>query len=287
MTQRKLLTVVLYTILVLFIGRNLTFLPTWQGLSKEKDFSETLRSIAEEKIADKKGSFSIYYKSFATDKDFEINSQMIHTAASVNKVPIIVALYQEAEKGNLELNEQITIQKSDIQDYGTGVLRYQEPGQTYSLRSLAKLALKQSDNTAAHILKNRVGENVVENSTNAMGLTQTSIIENITSPKDMGILFEKLYNGELLSEANTTEVLSFLKDTDIEDRLSKNLEGAIVYHKTGDEVGTVHDVGIIEKNGTVFYLGVMISDVGGKEAESKNIISDIARGVTSYVSEHK
>lgn len=286
MSQRKFLTIFIYTLLILFVGRNLTFFPTWQGLSNEKDFSEILKSQTQEILADKKGSFSVYYKNLNRDESFEIDSQTIHKAASVNKVPIIIALYKEAEEGNLELEEQITIQEVDIQDYGTGTIRYQKPGQTYSLRSLAKLALKQSDNTAAHVLKNKVGEGIIQDATNSLGLTQTSIVENTTSAKDMGILFEKLYKGELLSSGNTTEVLSFMRDTDIEDRLPKNLNGATVYHKTGDEVGIVHDVGIIEKDNSVFFIAVMASDVGGQENEAKNIISQIAEKLTDYISEH-
>lgn len=286
MSQRKFLTIFIYTLLILFVGRNLTFFPTWQGLSNEKDFSEILKSQTQEILADKKGSFSVYYKNLNRDESFEIDSQTIHKAASVNKVPIIIALYKEAEEGNLELEEQITIQEVDIQDYGTGTIRYQKPGQTYSLRSLAKLALKQSDNTAAHVLKNKVGEGIIQDTTNSLGLTQTSIVENTTSAKDMGILFEKLYKGELLSSGNTTEVLSFMRDTDIEDRLPKNLNGATVYHKTGDEVGIVHDVGIIEKDNSVFFIAVMASDVGGQENEAKNIISQIAEKLTDYISEH-
>lgn len=287
MTQRKILTIFIYTVLLLFIGRNLTILPTWQGLSKEKDFSGGLKEEVEKLLEKKKGSYSVYYKNLNRDEEVSINAETTHIAASVNKVPIVLALYELAEKGDLDLNDQITLQEVDIQDYGTGTLRYQKPGQTYSLRTLAKLSLKQSDNTAAHILKNTISEQAAQDFLNKEGLSQTSIINNTTSARDMGILFAKLYAGEILTEGNTKEVLGFMTDTDIEDRLPKNIDKATIYHKTGDEVGTVHDVGIIEKDGTKFFIAVMASDVGGQEGQTKNLIAEISAKITSFLTEHE
>jgi len=287
MSQRKILTLFIYTILLLFIGRNLTFIPTWHGLAKEKDFSETLKLKTEELLSDKKGSYSIYYKNLTRDESFEINSHMIHTGASVNKVPIVVTLYVLSEEEDIDLDEQITTQEQDIQDYGTGILRYQEPGQTYSLQSLAKLALKHSDNTAAHVLTNRIGEGIIQNTIERIGLTQTSIAQNKTSAKDMGILFEKLYSEEILDQAHTKEVLGFLTDTDIEDRIPATIPDATVYHKTGDGVGSLHDVGIIQHGNTVFFLGVMTSDIGNTEEQTKQTIAEIAGSITKFLQEHQ
>ena len=67
-----------------------------------------------------------------------INESVIFTAASVNKVPILAALYEEAQKGNVDFNRVITLQASDIQDYGTGSIRYDPPGTTYSVKTLAQ-----------------------------------------------------------------------------------------------------------------------------------------------------
>lgn len=286
MSQRKILSIFIYSLLLLFIGRNLTFLPTWNGLAKEKNYGETLKNKAEEIIKDKPGSYSIYYKNLTRDESFEIDAQVVHTAASVNKVPIVVALYMRAEDEEIDLDKKVTIQESDIQDYGTGTLRYQEPGQTYSLRTLAKLALKESDNTAAHVLTNTIGEAIVQNMVEEIGLTQTSIADNKSSVKDMGILFERLYNEEILTESNTKEVLDFLKDTDIEDRLPAQIDEATIYHKSGDAVGNIHDVGIISDGDTVFYLGVMTSDIGDTEDETKQTIGNIAEDILRFLTEN-
>ena len=75
-----------------------------------------------------------------------------------------------------------------------------------------------------------------------------------------------------------------MTDTDFEDRLSKNLpENVKVYHKTGDGEGSIHDVGIIDTGNNVYFLGVMTSDVGEAEQETKDTIAEISEKIYKLV----
>jgi beta-lactamase class A len=94
---------------------------------------------------------------------------------------------------------------------------------------------------------------------------------------------KKIYKGEVASVAKTKELFGFMLDTDIEDRLPANLPKATtVYHKTGDAVGSLHDVGIIAKDGTVFYLGIMTSDIADNEQATKQSIATMAKVLLDY-----
>ncbi len=281
--MRKLLTILVYTFLVLLIGRNLTILPRFAVLSSPNNLKTDLKKETERIIADKKGNYGVYFADFNTGETFGINEEEMFTAASLNKVPIVAVLYYLENKGKIDLDEQITLQKEDIQDYGTGSLRYQKPGTTYSLKTLAKLALKQSDNTAAYILAQKIGISLIQKTLNQWGLTQTNMEENQTSPKDMYLLFAKIYHNEITSKDKTKELLGFMRETDIEDRLPAKLpSSATVYHKTGDAVGNLHDVGIIAEGKTTFFLGVMTSDIGAEEKATKNTIANIAKNTLDY-----
>lgn len=275
---RRLGLLFVVAIFFLFLGRHLTFLPTinLSMSTPEEDLQTEIQKILEGKA----GSYSIYYKDLDSESEFGIDETQINTAASVNKVPIIAALYLLDKEGKIDLDERVTIQESDVQDYGTGSIRYQEMPQTYSLRNLAKLAMRESDNTAAHVIEIKIGEENVQKLVEVWKMNQTNMVENQTSTKDMSIIFEKIYKGEIADEANTKELLEFMTDTDFEDRLTKDLpKQAISYHKTGDDEGYVHDVGIIKTPKKTYYLGVMTSDVGGKEEEAKNTISEISKTI--------
>jgi len=274
--KRRIALLFVMAIFFIMLGRHLTFLPT-VNLSMNTN-EEDLKSEIEKLTNNAKGSYSIYYKNFDTNKSFGINENQINRAASVNKVPIIAALYLLEKEGKIEIDERITIQENDVQDYGTGSIRYQEMPVTYSLRNLAKLALKESDNTAAHVIELKIGEENVQKLVNIWGMNQTNMVENQTTVTDMSILFEKIYRGEISDTANTKEFLSFMNNTDFEDRITKELPSTSTsYHKSGDEEGYVHDVGIIVSPKGTYYLGVMTSDVGGIEEETKKIMSEVSK----------
>ncbi len=280
--KRRLAAIFVFAIFFIFLGRHLTFIPTinLSMSTKEEDLIKDILEITKEK----KGFYSIYYKDLKTGKTFGIDETQINTGASVNKVPIIAALYLLDKEGKVELDDRITIQENDVQDYGTGSIRYQKMPQTYSLRNLARLALKESDNTAAHVIEIRIGEENVQKLVNSWGMHQTNMVENKTTVYDMSLLFEKIYNGQITDAANTKELLEFMSETNFEDRIPKELPTDIkTYHKTGDEEGYVHDLGLIQTEKGIYYLGVMTSDVGGREEETKNVIAEISKKVFESV----
>ncbi len=286
--MRKFFTILVYTLIILLIGRNMPFLPRFTVLSNPTTAATELKKETQVIILEKKGNYGIYYADLSTGQTFGIGEREIFTAASVNKIPIVAALYALEKKGKINFDEQITLQKRDIQDYGTGSLRYQKPGSTYSLKTLAKLALKQSDNTAAHILGEKIGTAKIQEVIDSWGLTQTDMEENQTSPYDMYLLFKKIYANEVTDEARTKEMLSFMQDTDIEDRLPKLLpDGTVVYHKTGDTVGGLHDIGIIVHDNKPFFLAVLTSDIGDTEVATKTTMSKIAKNVIDYRNKRK
>ncbi|KKQ35126.1 MAG: Peptidoglycan-binding domain 1 protein [Microgenomates group bacterium GW2011_GWA2_37_6] len=276
--KRRLAAIFVFAIFFIFLGRHLTFLPTINLSMKQG--GEQLKENVEKIIKNKKGFYSVYYKDLKTGELFGIDENQIETGASVNKLPIITALYLLDKKGKLSLDDKVTIQKEDVQDYGTGSIRYQKMPQVYSLRNLAKLALQQSDNTAAHVLSLRIGEENVQKLVDSWGLKQTDMVNNKTTVYDMSLLFEKIYRGEIANPANTKELLEFMTETEFEDRLTKSLpSGTKIYHKTGDGEGFVHDLGIIENGDQVYFLGVMTSDIGDQEEQTKNTIAEISKKI--------
>ena len=92
-----------------------------------------------------------------------------------------------------------------------------------------------------------------------------------------------MYKGEITSPELTLEMLGFMDDSDFEDRIPKGIPPNItVIHKTGNEVGNVHDAGIIDLPDRPYYLGVMTTDITNEE-ETKKKIARISQIVFSTV----
>lgn len=251
--------------------------------SRKKTPAELLDKI-DAVVSDTIKNYSVFIDDFTGTFTAGVGENEIYVAASVNKIPILAALYYYAQKGDIDLDEVITLQSSDIQDYGTGSIRYEKPGATYSIKTLAKLMIKQSDNTGAYILANHIiGYDKLQKIVNEWGLTQTDMTVNKTSNKDMASLFRKIYENKITNKANTEEMLSFFKDTDFETRLPALLpEGVTVYHKIGSEVRNVHDVGIITFGKVAYYIGVFTNEVTD-EPEAEKTIATISKVVYEYM----
>ena len=280
---RKLIGAIVFAVFFMILGRNLDFVPKVGLPGQTPTNTEGLRKQVSDYTEKQKGSYSIYYKNLSKNSSFGISENQIETGASVNKLPIVAALYRLDKEGKLKLDEKITIQEKDVQDYGTGSIRYQKMPQVYSMRNLAKLSLRESDNTAAHVLSVRIGVDKIQELVDSWGMSQTNMGNNKTTVYDMELLFEKIYKEEVATSANTKELLEFLTEGETEDRLPKNLpKGTKVYHKTGDEEGFVHDVGIIEVKKGAYYLGVMTSDIGDGEDATKKAIAEISKMIYEF-----
>ena len=286
--MRKIFAIFVYTFIILMIGRNLSYLPKFTLFSNKSQETDSqtkqLKDLIQKDFANLPGNYSYYFVNLNTNQALGSGERETFTAASLNKIPIIAALYYLNSKNKLDLDEKVTIQKDDIQDYGTGSLRYKEPGGVYSLKTLAKLALKESDNTAAHVLSNMIGEDDLQLIVEDFGMNQTNMANNKTTTYDMYILFDKIFNNKITTPAKTQELLNFMQDTDIEDRISKDLpSNSIVFHKSGDAQGSVHDVGIVTNGNQKFFLGVMTSDVSGHEKDVAKIMSLVAKDIDAFL----
>lgn len=250
----------------------------------KKRTTEDLTQKINDLIGDNWNNYSVMIDGFSESFKVEISETEIFTGASVNKVPILAALYYYAQKGDIDLDQVITLQANEIQDYGTGSMRYDPPGTTYSLKTLARLMMKQSDNTAAYILASEiVGFDKLAALLEQWGLSQTDMVNNKTSNKDMAVLMRKIYEEKVTNHAQTLEMLSFMKDTDFETRLPAKLpSGVTVYHKIGTEVRTIHDVGIVTDGKLSYYIGIFTTDVDD-DPTTEELMAKVSKLVYDYL----
>ena len=263
-------------LVVLFYNRkqNKNITSNNTNINQVNSISKTaLIDSIEKVISQNTGTYSVYIYDIKNNVEIGIREKTIYTAASVNKIPILASLYFLASQGKIDLDKKITPQPKDIQDYGTGSMRYDPTSTSYSLKTIARLMMEKSDNTAAYLLGTIIiGMDEIQKMAENWGLTQTDMVNNKTSNYDISRLLIKMYRGEIASKAQTLEMLDFMRTSDIEDRLPAGLpEGTKIYHKTGDEVGIIHDAGIIELQDKPYYIGIFTTDITDQENTKKNM----------------
>ncbi len=212
------------------------------------------------------GIYSFYIVDLAEGNRYGVGESEVMQAASLVKLPVMIALYKEAEAGRINLDSTYTLKNSD-KIGGSGSLAGKPVGTVLTYRELGRLMGKQSDNTAFGIVRRRIGEEKIRLVMDEIGMTRTDLPKNQTTPYEVGLLFEKLWKNELVSDANRNEILESLTDTIYESHLKAGIADVRVAHKYGREIHVVNDAGIIYGQ-KPFVLVIMTQGVVEKEADA-------------------
>ena len=222
----------------------------------------------------------------STKKRASLNAHRTFEAASLTKLPVLLTLYKAAARGELDLEDEISILASDVQAYGTGVLyRYPDKypiGYTMTLRECARFMIKESDNTAWVMLHRYLGRRYIESELERIGATSTAYwIPNTTTPNDVLLMLKAIADPSYTTSKLSAEMLGFMTNTSFENHLPQPLpERTRVAHKIGFYGDTFSDAGIVfldEGGGTDqnYYIIVVFSE-GAPEGEAREVIQDIS-----------
>lgn len=199
---------------------------------------------------------------------FSLNGEASFSAASMIKVPILIAFFQEVDAGNLKLDETLTLQQSDLAS-GSGEMQYAGVGAQYSALATATNMIIISDNTATNMLIRRLGGlEVLNQRFQQWGLQQTAIHNvlpdlegtNTTSPKELSDLLSRVSQGDLISMKSRDRMLEIMRRTVNNSLLPASLgEGATISHKTGDIGSAVGDTGLVDlPNGKRYAITAIV-----------------------------
>ena len=205
----------------------------------------------------------------STDESVKMDADATFLAASLNKLPVLMALYRSAAGGEVDLDDRITMQTSDVQAYGTGVLYTRPVGHTLTLRECANLLIKESDNTAWKMLDRYLGRDYIRAELYRVGARSTEYwIPNTTTPNDVLLMLKKISDPSYTTPDLSAEMLEVMTNTAFEDRLPQPLpEGTRVSHKIGSYGTTFSDAGLVFPEGSrdtkdAYFIVVMASDTG-------------------------
>jgi beta-lactamase class A len=247
---------------------------------------EGLRSRLPEISQAHAGTHGVVVFDPSTKKSASLNAHRTFEAASLTKLPVLLTLYRAAARGEVDLEDEISILASDVQAYGTGVL-YRYPnkypiGYTMTLRECAEFMIKESDNTAWVMLNRYLGRGYIESELDRIGATSTAYwIPNTTTPNDVHLMLKAIADPSYTTSKFSAEMLGFMTNTSFEDHLPQPLpKRTRVAHKIGFYGGTFSDAGIVFLDegggaGQEYYIIVIFSE-GAPEGEAREAIQDIS-----------
>jgi beta-lactamase class A len=211
-----------------------------------------------------------------------LNADRRFVAASLSKLYALLTLYRAASRGELSLDDKITMRSSDVWAYGTGVLYKHPVGYTMTLRECAKFMIKESDNTAELMLNRYLEEERIEAELHRIGADSTRYWHpiNTTTPNDILLVLKKIADPSYTSPQLSAEMLELMTNTSFEDRLPQPLpEETRVAHKIGSYENTFSDAGIVfpeESGGKGQEYYIVAFCEGAAQEEAIETIQDIS-----------
>ncbi|HEY9816246.1 MAG TPA: serine hydrolase [Candidatus Obscuribacterales bacterium] len=212
----------------------------------------------------------VFVLDFDTGNYLDINGRQVIPAASIIKIPILVAFFQDVDAGTIQMTETLTLTEADVAE-GSGDLQFHSVGSEYSALETASLMIVISDNTATNMLIRRMGGvETLNQRFQSWGLENTILRDwlpdlagtNTTTPYEMVELMTRLSRGELLSLRSRDRLFDIMRRTYTDTLIPAGVNdpSATIAHKTGDIGAMVGDVGTVDTpRGNRYGVAVMMS----------------------------
>lgn len=248
--------------------------------------------------------------SFIEDSDtLSINGNKMIPMLSVYKLPIVMCVLNNVDKGLLTLHTPIRITPNDMHEKTWSPLRDKltNTDTSIALSEIIQYTIIQSDNNCCDLLLKSIGgveavqtylkqikqPNIeVNNIEWDIFQSPNLIYSNRATPNDITALLNKLHSATLFSDSCFNFLWKTLSNcTTGNDRIRAHLpKETEVAHKTGTSFTTnegitpaINDVGIITlPNGKHIALTIFVSESRENRVTNEKIIADITAMIWEY-----
>jgi len=235
-------------------------------------------------------------KDLASGETFLRLPDTVFPQASSIKLTILLELMRQAQEGKLSLEEKHTLRRIEMTVGDTEpILTMLGDGTvTLSLHDLAIFMVVLSDNTATNILIDRLSMDNINDGLTRLGLKETKLRrhmidleaarkgnENVSTPREMLTLIEKVHAGQALDAAHTKEYFDLLrlpKESEFHKALPEDVS---IADRPGSLEGVRCDTGLIEIPGHPFIMSITTT-YDASDNEGERAVEDVARLAYDY-----
>lgn len=272
-----------------------------ENLVKKREyeaFSDELKDWIDDRMDDGVLHVSVYFRDLDGGPWFGLNEDEEFTAASLLKVPVMIALLKEAEAHPELLAQSIAFTGTfDAPAFVDDPSQVLQPEKYYTLEELVEHMIIYSDNYSNRIIQARLQamnpvHNPIITTIREIGILRTD--EHVSSKltvKQYSSFFRALYNASFLNREMSNRALDILSRVKYNHGISAGVpSGIVVAHKYGIRAHTeglpenqqqLHDCGIVYHPHTPYLLCVMTRS---KSIEiNEQVIKEISRKVYNEV----
>ena len=251
-----------------------TMYQTSEMTALKKQLQELMKSYPAIKPA-------IYVWEYEQGRYVDINSDKLYSAASIIKLPVLVRMFKSIEAKQMTIYDEMV-----LADYykapGSGNLQYMKTGGKYSLDSLAKTMIQDSDNSATNMIMSKLGGmDDINIGLRDWGISKTYVRTwlpdmngtNKTTAQDMAKILYNLDNPGFLNINSREYIIDYMSHVKNNKLIAAGLgTGAMFVHKTGDIGSMLVDAGIVYAPNGKKYIIVILANRPYNAPQGKDFI---------------
>lgn len=207
-----------------------------------------------------------------------IRGDQVFSSASLIKLPLMAAVMQAVEAGELDLQQQVTLRREN--QTGTWVPPGDQrpllrPGMRVPIARLLELMITRSDNVATNTLMDLLSREELAAGFADFGAKDTRLVRklsagntvpdpayvegrNETTAQDVVAMMQGVAEGSLVSSAASAKMKAWLGGQLDRDKLPSGLPSAArVYSKSGETSQVTHEVMLVEAPSARYILAVL------------------------------
>lgn len=235
---------------------------------------------------------SIYVWDYSDGNYVNISADEIFSAASIIKLPVLVALFKNIENGQTSIYDEMTL--TDVfRAEGSGGLQYKAENSKYSIDTLARVMITNSDNSATNMLMSKIGGMpAVNRQIKDWGLASTHINNwlpdmqgtNYITAHDIARLLYNLDNPNFLNSTSREKIFAYMAKVKNDRLIPAGLgKGADFLHKTGDIGKMLGDAGIVVAPNGKKYIVVILANRPYNSTKGKDFIVEASDVIYKYL----
>ncbi len=255
----------------------------------------SLKAIIEQRLAAYPTNLvpHLFYYNLQDQSYVSVRGTDAVAAASVIKLPILMAFFRDVDAGNLTPYQHLLYQDFE-QAAGSGSLQFKATGQPLPAIEVARQMIQTSDNSCTNMLIYHLGGvDALNSQFKELGLQRTHLGNwlpdlggtNVISMQDMAMVLYNIDQSEMLTEESKTRALDILTGTHNRGLIPALLpKGTQVAHKTGDIGTSLGNSGLITlPNGAKYILAIQVERPFNNYG-AKDLIQQISKDIYDNVS---
>lgn len=255
---------------------------------RSTDWREVERLAAAAEAASAGGAVGVAVIT-AGGEPFGFRAERRFVAASTVKIPIMVEIYRQIDRGERSLSDPYVLHH-EAKAPGSGILLHLHDGITLTLNDLIYLMISTSDNTATNVLIEMAGMAQVNATMRELGMTDSVLgrpmrgrlalpdeAENWATPRDYARAVQAILSHEAASAGSCEQMLAMLAKQQNPRRLARFLpEGVPWGSKTGSVPGVTNDAGYILGEQGPLIIAVYCEQLADQHT-GEQVIGEISR----------